>query len=154
MFDVMRGAGESVPGDLVLSTAEVSYLSSCLQVAMNETAIFRCSAETDPRRDVSIEWLFNGKRLDLEADPRLLVQEDGSLVITRAILLDTGIYTCLARTRLDNDSAEATLVVQGTTPRPLYIRTVQVKSVAKEKCMLLCDIGESVAAYYVTLTTE
>ncbi|XP_077544625.1 neuroglian-like [Haemaphysalis longicornis] len=92
------------------------------KVAVNETALFRCGAETDPRREVNIEWLFNGKRLELDADPRLLVQADGSLVITRASLLDTGIYTCLARTRLDNDSAEATLVVQDVPTPPQLVR--------------------------------
>lgn len=93
-------------------TYTVSFL---WQSAAGKRVTFRCGAETDPRRNLSIEWLFNRKPLDLDGDPCLVVLTDNSLAITRTVPLDTGKYTCLAHTRLDNASADTNLIVQGSS---------------------------------------
>lgn len=95
-----------------------------LQVSLGKTAMFRCGGETDPQRNLSIEWLVNGELLDLDINPRLVVQTDNTLVVTRTFAHDAGIYTCVARTQLDNDTADATLIVKDV-PSPPHLLQVQ-----------------------------
>lgn len=75
---------------------------------------FRCNAVTDNDLDLSIQWLTDGKLIDFEQEPRFVQQSDFSLSITKTTELDSGKYTCVASTDLDEVSATATLIVQGT----------------------------------------
>lgn len=77
------------------------------------TNSFRCNAVTDSDLDLSIEWLTDGKLIDFEQEPRFVQQSDFSLSITKTTELDSGKYTCVASTELDEVSSTATLIVQG-----------------------------------------
>lgn len=62
---------------------------------------------------MTIDWLNNGQPIDFEGEPRFVKTNDNSLTITKTTELDSGIYTCVAHTDIDNATAEATLIVQG-----------------------------------------
>lgn len=62
---------------------------------------------------MKIEWLHKNQLIDFEAEPRFVQTNDHSLTITKAIELDSGIFTCRAKTELDQDTAQAYLAVQG-----------------------------------------
>jgi hypothetical protein len=84
------------------------------EVAVGTTATFRCNAVSDVSLPLTIEWLNDGEQIDFEAEPRFVRSSDYSLTITKTTELDSGVYTCVARTDLDSAHAQATLTVQGT----------------------------------------
>ncbi|XP_023214445.1 neuroglian-like [Centruroides sculpturatus] len=83
------------------------------EVAAGKSATFRCEAEVDPNLKLQIEWLFNDKPIDFDQDARIIQSSDKSLTITKTVELDSGTYTCIAKTSLDEDRASAMLIVQG-----------------------------------------
>lgn len=84
------------------------------EVPAGSTATFRCNAVSDSSLPLTIEWLNNGQQIDFEAEPRFVRSSDYSLTITKTTELDSGVYTCVAKTDLDEARAQATLTVQGT----------------------------------------
>ncbi|XP_023211020.1 neuroglian-like [Centruroides sculpturatus] len=82
------------------------------EVAAGKSATFRCEAEVDPNLKLQIEWLFNDKPIDFDQDARIIQSSDKSLTITKTVELDSGTYTCIAKTSLDEDRASAMLIVQ------------------------------------------
>lgn len=51
--------------------------------------------------------------IDFDSEPRFVRANDYSLTITKTNELDSGTYTCVAKTDLDEAQAQATLTVQG-----------------------------------------
>ncbi|XP_049512867.1 neuroglian isoform X2 [Dermacentor silvarum] len=92
------------------------------EVAAGKAATLRCNAEADPSLELSIGWLFNGQPVDLAADPRVVQLNDNSLIITRTTELDSGVYTCVARTEVDSDRAMAALIVQDVPNPPQMVQ--------------------------------
>lgn len=93
------------------------------EVAAGSSATFRCNAEADSSLALTIDWLFNGQLIDFDQDPRMVQASDNSLTITKTLELDSGVFTCVARTDLDRDEAQATLTVQDV-PNPPSIVSV------------------------------
>ncbi|RZF34251.1 hypothetical protein LSTR_LSTR015770 [Laodelphax striatellus] len=83
------------------------------EVPAGNTATFRCTAVSDSTLDLSSSWLNNGNEIDFDAEPRFVKANDYSLTITKTNELDSGTYVCVAKTELDQTSAQATLIVQG-----------------------------------------
>lgn len=83
------------------------------EVAAGQTATFRCNAVADSSLNLTIDWLHADQLIDFEQEPRFVQSQDSSLTITKTTELDTGDYTCRARTILDSAEAKATLIVQG-----------------------------------------
>ncbi|XP_065303380.2 neuroglian-like [Dermacentor albipictus] len=81
------------------------------EAKVGETVVLRCDVTADPSLELSVRWLFNDKPISFDADPRLVIKRDNSLVITRAVKLDSGVYTCVANTAADSKRASATLAV-------------------------------------------
>ncbi|RLU17562.1 hypothetical protein DMN91_009798 [Ooceraea biroi] len=88
------------------------------EVAAGSTATFRCNAVTDSSLTLAIDWLSNGEPIDFEMEPRFVRSTDYSLMITKTTELDSGIYTCVAHTELDEARAQATLIVQDVPNAP------------------------------------
>ncbi|XP_031786698.1 neuroglian isoform X2 [Nasonia vitripennis] len=91
------------------------------EVAAGATATFRCNAVTDSTLELHIDWLSKGEPIDFEAEPRFIRSTDYSLMITKTTELDSGTYTCVARTDLDEARAQATLIVQDVPNSPTLL---------------------------------
>ncbi|KAG8195062.1 hypothetical protein JTE90_029641 [Oedothorax gibbosus] len=91
------------------------------EVAAGKSATFRCDADADPSLQLNIVWLFNGQLINSDLDTRMVQASDNSLTITKTVEGDSGIYTCVARTDLDQDEAGATLTVQDTPNPPIIL---------------------------------
>ncbi|XP_044013518.1 neuroglian isoform X1 [Aphidius gifuensis] len=99
------------------------------EVAAGAQATFRCNAVADSTLTLSIDWLSNGEPIDFENEPRFVLASDSSLSITKTTELDSGTYTCVARTELDEAKAFATLTVQDVPNAPVLQNTdCQAKS--------------------------
>jgi hypothetical protein len=88
------------------------------EVVAGTLATFRCNAVSDPSLALEIEWLLNGEPIDFDAQARFTKSSDYSLTISNTIELDSGSYTCVARTKLDEAEAAATLTVQDVPNSP------------------------------------
>jgi len=75
-------------------------------------ATFHCTAIADHSLNLKIVWLANDEPINYDTQPRFVKNNDHSMTITKTIELDSGIYTCLAKTELDQVSVNATLIVQ------------------------------------------
>lgn len=75
-------------------------------------ATFHCTATADRSLHLTIEWLAKDEPINFDTEPRFVKTNDFSMTITKTIELDSGIYTCLARTELDQASDSAMLIVQ------------------------------------------
>ncbi|XP_066590095.1 neuroglian isoform X2 [Prorops nasuta] len=94
------------------------------EVAAGATATFRCNAVTDSSLTLQIDWLSNGEPIDFEMEPRFVQTSDSSLSITKTTELDSGIYTCIAKTELDEAKAQATLTVQDVPNAPRLVSVI------------------------------
>lgn len=83
------------------------------EVAAGSSATFRCNAHADDSLHLEIIWLNDGEPIDFENQPRFRMTNDYSLLISDTTELDSGEYTCIARTAIDEARAQATLTVQG-----------------------------------------
>ncbi|CAH0562169.1 unnamed protein product [Brassicogethes aeneus] len=88
------------------------------EVEAGTIATFRCNAVADESLNLEILWLKNDEQIDFEGEPRFVKSSDYSLTITKTIELDSGTYTCLARTDLDEARASAQLTVQDVPNAP------------------------------------
>lgn len=91
------------------------------EVAAGTQATFRCNAVADQSLNLVISWLNNGQLIDFEAEPRFVRSSDYSLTITKTTELDSGTYTCIARTDLDEATAQAQLTVQDVPNAPMLM---------------------------------
>lgn len=110
------------------------------EVPAGSTATFRCNAVSDTSLPLTIDWLSNGEPIDFEMEPRFVQSSDYSLMITKTTELDTGIYTCVARTELDEAKAQATLTVQDVPNSP---RLVGVRCMAKNAAVQWSPMGDN-----------
>lgn len=85
------------------------------EVAAGSSATFRCNANTDELLHLEMIWLNDGQQIDFENQPRFRMTDDYSLYISDTSELDSGEYTCIARTEIDEARAQATLTVQGNS---------------------------------------
>lgn len=82
------------------------------EVIAGLTATFNCTATADRSLHLNIEWLANDKPVNFgDESSRFVKTDDYSLAITKTTESDSGTYTCLASTVLDNATASATLIV-------------------------------------------
>ncbi|XP_072336205.1 neurofascin homolog (chicken) a isoform X11 [Scyliorhinus torazame] len=71
-------------------------------------AKFECKVRHDPTLRLTVTWLKDDRILSL---PWRMKKDDDSLTIINVSERDEGIYTCVASTELDSDSAKARLTV-------------------------------------------
>lgn len=118
----------TVEGELhVKSRTSIIQKPESIEISASKMAVLRCNAESDPSLTQEVIWWYNGKKIDFEQDPRMIQSRDNSLTITKTKELDSGNYTCQAKTQLDQDSASATLTVQDV-PNPPKITNLECDS--------------------------
>ncbi|XP_055330093.1 neuroglian-like [Paramacrobiotus metropolitanus] len=87
-----------------------------------DSATFRCSASSDPNLEVLIEWARDDEPIKPSESGRIFLTNDNSLIITDAQEVDSGLYKCIARTRLDRVEATASLLVRDVPNPPLNVK--------------------------------
>lgn len=102
-----------------------------------DRVIFHCSAVCDDELELSIYWKKNGQTINFDSSKKLFQGNDFSLMINDVDELDSGEYTCIARTRLDEASASATLKVE---PKMNIPETTSVNREFKKWFVLLCSL--------------
>lgn len=101
----------SITSSYIALTKIVIEPKDC-QAAVGSSAIFYCSAIADQSLRLNIDWLANGNPINFNNDLRFVKTNNYSLEITKVNKSDFGTYTCLAKTEMDQERANATLVVQ------------------------------------------
>ena len=110
------------------------------EVEAGDSATFRCNAVHDSDLALRIQWLKDGEIIDFGIEPRFIQSSDQSLTITKTRELDSGRYTCLAKSELDFDEASATLIVQDI-PNPPRLRWVDCQP--KDATVVWTPMGDN-----------
>ncbi|XP_017136257.1 neuroglian isoform X1 [Drosophila miranda] len=110
---------KSAEGSLtVMEHTRITQEPQNYEVAAGQSATFRCNEAHDGNLEIEIDWWKDGQPIDFEAQPRFVKTNDNSLTIAKTMELDSGEYTCVARTRLDEATAKANLIVQDVPNAP------------------------------------
>ncbi|CAB0005124.1 unnamed protein product [Nesidiocoris tenuis] len=123
------------------------------EVAEGSTATFRCNAVSDSSLNLTIDWQNNGHLIDFESEPRFVKTNDFSLTITKTNELDSGVYTCVASTPLDEATASATLIVQAVPNAPELVSVECNKMDAKISWHPLGDNRAPILRYTIQYNT-
>lgn len=123
------------------------------EVAEGSTATFRCNAVSDSSLNLTIDWQNNGHLIDFDSEPRFVKTNDFSLTITKTTELDSGLYTCLASTALDEAQAQATLIVQAVPNPPELVAVECHKMDAKVTWRPLGDNRAPILRYTIQYNT-
>lgn len=118
-----------------------------------DQATFRCTAEKDESLQLYIDWKRNGELINFESEPRFFITNDHSLTITKTSELDSGDYTCVASTRLDEDSAHANLIVQDR-PNPPRMTNVECYKEAKVSWKSMGENRAKISNFVVQYNTS
>uniref|UniRef100_A0A914H7F1 Uncharacterized protein n=1 Tax=Globodera rostochiensis TaxID=31243 RepID=A0A914H7F1_GLORO len=103
-------------------TAEPTKLDQFIDQRMERRAglpiRLPCLAEHDSDLNIHYVWTINGKKLDqIEAESgHFRVLEDNTLEVERPTQEDSGVYTCVASTKLDSTSKSVTVVIEDVPP--------------------------------------
>lgn len=116
--------------------------------------MFRCNAVTDPSLPLIIDWLSNGEPIDFEMEPRFIRSSDYSLMITKTTELDSGTYTCVAHTDLDEARAQATLIVQDVPNAPRLIGITCMSTEAIVQWIPMGDNRAPILRYTIQYNTS
>lgn len=149
-FGDIEGKGELQ----VKMKTRITHPPENVEVAAGKLAVFRCNAEADSSLNLKIEWLFNNKQLDFDQLQRIQQAADNSLSIGSAIELDSGIYTCVARTDLDHVESQATLIVQDVPNSPKIASIECETSAALVEWMPTGDRRAPILSYVIQYNTS
>lgn len=98
----------------VLSTeiAGIVNKPDIYEVVIGSTATFHCTLNADHSLYLNINWLIENKPIDFKTNSRFVKTDNNSLIITNIVASDSGTYTCLAISVIDNSTASYRLIVQ------------------------------------------
>lgn len=118
-FAVNKFGNDSAQGSLVVKEqTRITDAPQNYEVAGGQSATFRCNEAHDDTLTLEIIWLKDGQPIDFDAEARFVKTNDNSLTIAKTMELDSGEYTCVARTELDEATAKANLIVQDVPNAP------------------------------------
>ncbi|CAL4142400.1 unnamed protein product, partial [Meganyctiphanes norvegica] len=106
---------------LVMEKTVITSEPQNYEVAVGDTATFRCNAAADNDLDLKIHWMKDYQEIDFSTEPRYMQQSDSSLKITQVNKLDAGIYTCIANPEV---SADAMLIVRDVPNPPRLVKVI------------------------------
>ena len=118
----------------VTRKTQIQMRTSNQEVRRGASALFRCSATTDPAFKPEVNW-YKDKQL-LAYTGRLIKDSSDQLHTLKIIDVqfdDAGTYACRASTELDFDEASATLLVQDRPNRPMINKIICNGSVQSTK---------------------
>lgn len=138
----------------VRERTEISVKPIDYEVAAGSSASFRCSATKDPNLDLEILWMANEQIIDFDADPRIYKGADSALTISKTVELDSGVYTCIAQTRLDNVTASATLIVQDRPNPPRLVGVECRQKTASVEWQPLGDNRAPILSFIIQYNTS
>ncbi|KAL5275409.1 CHL1 family protein [Megaselia abdita] len=131
-YAVNKFGNESAQGSLnVKEHTRITQAPQDYEVAAGTSATFRCNEAHDSTLNLEIEWLKDGEPIDFDKEARFVKTNDNSLTIAKTIELDSGVYSCVASTELDEAKASATLIVQDV-PNPPNLESISCKQTAAE----------------------
>lgn len=148
------GSAEAAGSLVVKEHTKIVHEPEDYEVAAGTTATFRCNAVADTSLELSISWLANGQPLDFEAEPRFVRASDSSLTITKTTELDSGVYTCVAQTELDNATSQATLIVQDVPNPPNLLGVTCNKRDASVQWQPMGDNRAPILRYTIQYNTS
>lgn len=115
----------------VKDPTKIVYPPQDVQIISGTTAQLICQAELDKSLLGSFEvvWRKDGEEIPLSSEEtsRYFV-DDGLLQIMSVNLSDQGMYTCVARTSLDEDNATALLTVLDVPDAPEKVKVSETKN--------------------------
>ncbi|XP_008180512.1 neuroglian-like [Acyrthosiphon pisum] len=123
-------------------------------VVSGSMVTFQCTAIADHSLNLKIVWLANNEPINYYTQPRYVKNNDHSMTITKTIELDSGIYTCLAKTELDQVSANATLIVQDKPNPPTVLEIICNNRNAVVKWKSMGDNRARIIRYTVEYNTS
>ena len=138
----------------VKSKTEIINPPEDIEVAAGKVAVFRCAARADSSLDLQIVWSFAGRDIDFEQNQRMVKSADNSLSILKTRELDSGEYTCTAKTELDSVSAKATLIVQDVPNAPQIVAVECGKSTARIEWKPMGDNRAQILQYIIQYNTS
>uniref|UniRef100_A0A1W7RA45 Neuronal cell adhesion molecule n=1 Tax=Hadrurus spadix TaxID=141984 RepID=A0A1W7RA45_9SCOR len=124
------------------------------EIEARKPVTFRCNADADPSLSLRIIWKFNEEPIDFDQDTRKVNSSDNSLTITETTELDSGIYTCFAKTELDYDEAHATLTVQDVPNPPKIKRVTCDKFIASVEWQPMGDRRAPILTFIIQQNTS
>ncbi|XP_018915521.1 neuroglian isoform X2 [Bemisia tabaci] len=148
------GTAEAVGSLTVKERTRIIEGPEDYEVAAGNTATFRCNAVTDSSLRLTIDWETDGGPIDFDSEPRFIRSNDYSLTVTKTTELDSRTYTCVARTELDNATAQATLTVQDVPNAP---KLVSVNCEKKEATIRWSPSGDNrapISRYIIQYNTS
>ncbi|XP_068453797.1 cell adhesion molecule L1-like a isoform X3 [Clinocottus analis] len=115
----------------VKDPTKIEYPPQDVQIISGTTAQLMCQAEFDEslRGTFELVWRKDGEEIPLvpEENSRYFMG-NGMLQIMSVNLSDQGVYTCIARTSLDEDNATALLTVLDVPDAPKNLKISELKS--------------------------
>ncbi|KAG5874648.1 hypothetical protein JTB14_024872 [Gonioctena quinquepunctata] len=139
LYVIFRTGKQNLTGLIVAHTNITDGPGDC-EVEASNPVTFRCDAVADESLHLEILWLKNSQLIDFVGQPRFIKSSNYSLTITKTIALDSGTYTCLARTELDEASAKAQLTVRDVPNSP---RMAGVKCHPKDATISWTPMGDN-----------
>ncbi|VVC24599.1 Hypothetical protein CINCED_3A009632 [Cinara cedri] len=124
------------------------------EVVAGSMATFHCTATADRSLNLNIDWLAKDEPINFDSEPRFVKTNDYSMTITKTIELDSGTYTCFARTELDQAMANATLIVQDKPNPPQLLGITCNKKDAAVKWQPKGDNRAPILHYIVEYNTS
>ncbi|XP_043943373.1 neuronal cell adhesion molecule isoform X10 [Protopterus annectens] len=107
---------------------------------------FECKVKHDPSLSVAVIWLKDKEPL---ADDERFVVGEGHLSITDVTENDSGMYTCIANTTLDSDSAKAVLTVVDRPNPPVDLELTNRKEKSVQLSWVPGDDNNSPIAKFI-----
>lgn len=81
----------------ILAAPKILQNPSDLKILNGDSAYFSCRVEGDPLPEIT--WMLNTNEIN-QNDPRIFVQNDGTLQIRKTISSDEGQYMCIAKNEI------------------------------------------------------
>lgn len=117
---INKEGNATASGSLIVKTqTRITQEPQNYEVNAGQSATFRCNEAHDNTLEIEVEWWKDGQPINFDSEARFVKSNDNSLTILKTIELDSGEYTCVARTELDEASAKAYLIVSDVPNAPI-----------------------------------